>query len=183
MAQSSSLSSAALEAPNLSHRPEELVFLAKEILKARWRRNVIFGADAEIFGEPAWDILLDLYAQPEAHHISITSACIAARVPATTALRHIRKLQDIHLIQRHPDESDRRKNFLTLTPRGKGMVQAWLQMRLTETCNRSRRGDQPEPKIEYSQIYSQLSEGKVGVAIQVLTSLIEALSPPMPRLS
>lgn len=72
--------------------------------------------DAEIFGEPAWDILLDLY---EAHQIgrpiAVTSACIGAAVPPTTALRWINVLTERGHIQREEDPGDARRSFVKLT--------------------------------------------------------------------
>jgi hypothetical protein len=42
---------------------------------------------AGLFADPAWDMLLDLYAaEIEEQPVSVTSACIAAAAPATTAL-------------------------------------------------------------------------------------------------
>lgn len=84
--------------------------------RQRRRRNAIFADDADLFGEPAWDILLDLLtAQKDGRAISISSACIAADVPPTTALRQLSRLQLRGLIERQSDTLDRRRHYLRLT--------------------------------------------------------------------
>jgi DNA-binding MarR family transcriptional regulator len=80
------------------------------------RRNRTRHFDADLFGEPAWDLLLDLaLARIESRHISVTSACIASGVPATTALRYIGRLIDRGLVVREGDPSDRRRQWLSLS--------------------------------------------------------------------
>lgn len=75
--------------------------------------------DPTLFAEPAWDMLLELYA---AHigqrRISIKSLCIGAAVPTTTALRWFRALETRGLIERTPDNFDRRRVFVSLSPQG-----------------------------------------------------------------
>jgi DNA-binding MarR family transcriptional regulator len=97
-----------------SPKDRELATLAKEMISERSLRMKSFiGLE---FGEPVWDILLDLYVS---HHskrrISISSACIAANVPATTALRYISNLTNQGVIVRVPDASDARRVFITLS--------------------------------------------------------------------
>lgn len=58
----------------------------REIIKLRRLRDRFFQHD--LFAEPAWDILLDLKAASlEGQQVSVSSRCIAAAVPPTTALR------------------------------------------------------------------------------------------------
>lgn len=81
----------------------------------RRRRESEF--DADLFSDPAWDILLDLYLAARAQkRISVTSACIASAAPATTALRWIEVLANRGLIVRAPDPADRRRTFVDLAP-------------------------------------------------------------------
>jgi len=87
---------------------------ATQILALRRRRDSAF-CDA-IFGEPAWDILLDLFAaRLRGEPICITSACIAASVPQTTALRWVNVLCDRNYIWRQPDPKDARRSLLWLS--------------------------------------------------------------------
>lgn len=70
-----------------------------------------------LFGEPAWDLLLDLYIREKTgSRSSVTSACIGSRAPHTTALRHIEGLRQSGWIERIPDEADKRRFWLALTP-------------------------------------------------------------------
>lgn len=69
------------------------------------------------FGEPAWDILLDLaVAQFWRRETSVTSLCIAADVPPTTALRWINNMTRSGIIVRRPCERDGRRSFLAAAP-------------------------------------------------------------------
>src|SRR3546814_4705778 len=69
---------------------------AKEVrrmLRQRRMREQYFPAD--MFADPAWDMLLDLYAaRLDRQPVSVSSLCIAAAVPATTALRWIKTMTD-----------------------------------------------------------------------------------------
>lgn len=72
-----------------------------------------------LFADPAWDMLLDLFAATlEGMRVSVSSLCIAAAVPPTTALRWIATLAEAGLIERAPDPEDRRRAFLSLSARG-----------------------------------------------------------------
>lgn len=72
---------------------------------------------SSLFGEPAWDLLLDLYIREKSgSRSSVTSACIGSRAPHTTALRHIEALRRSGWIKRIPDEADKRRFWLALTP-------------------------------------------------------------------
>lgn len=84
-----------------------------------------------MFADPAWDILLDLYAaQLEHKSVTVSSACIAAAVPQTTALRWIERLTRYGLIERKHDPLDRRKAYLTLTNNGTQAMSACLKAAL-----------------------------------------------------
>lgn len=89
------------------------------------------------FPDGAWLILLDLYDQQGGPlKISISSACIAARVPLTTALRHIRRLLDDGWLIKISDLHDRRKHYLELSETAKLFMTRYLT-RIREP-NRSR---------------------------------------------
>jgi hypothetical protein len=67
-----------------------------------------------LFGEPAWDILLDLYAAAEANDLrSIKSACLSSQVPEATALRYIDLPAAHGRVERKPDRTDKRRKYLT----------------------------------------------------------------------
>ena len=87
--------------------------LIHHIIRQRRLRDHYF--EAELFADPAWDILLDLTAALAEHRrVSVTSLCIAAAVPATTALRWIQQMTDMGILLRQPDPVDKRRAFITL---------------------------------------------------------------------
>ena len=87
---------------------------ARRSLADRRARGRFF--NDRMFGEAAWDVMLDLYvAYHEQALISVYSLCIAAAVPETTALRHIKWLIEDGIIERFPDPNDGRRAFARLT--------------------------------------------------------------------
>ena len=90
--------------------------LVRRIIRQRQLRARFF--DGDLFGDPAWDMLLDLTAARAEHaRVSVTSLCIASGVPPTTALRWIGQMSESGLLERVEDETDRRRAFITLTDR------------------------------------------------------------------
>ena len=86
----------------------------RDVLRARRLRDRFFGDG--LFEDPAWDMLLDLFAaQLEGARVSVSSLCIAAAVAPTTALRWIGKLTAARLLVRAPDPEDGRRAFVALT--------------------------------------------------------------------
>lgn len=99
----------------------------RELYAARRARDTIFPDG--MFADPAWDILIDLYiATAEGRRISVSSACIAASVPATTALRHVWRLEDMQFLERQNDARDGRRVFLALTPAALIALQQWFHV-------------------------------------------------------
>jgi DNA-binding MarR family transcriptional regulator len=91
--------------------PERLV---SEILRFRKQRNRAFGHG--LFGEPAWDILLELYtAERTGRKLSVSGACYVSGVPLSTALRWISRLEREGWILRTDDPQDKRRSWLTLS--------------------------------------------------------------------
>lgn len=81
----------------------------------------------ELFGEPAWDMLLDLFAaQIERTKVAVSSLCIAAAVPPTTALRTIRSMTEQGLFARIADPADKRRVFIELTDTAAKAMQAYV---------------------------------------------------------
>ena len=88
--------------------------LVRRIIRQRQLRARFF--DGDLFADPAWDILLDLTAARAEHRrVSVTSLCIAAGVPPTTALRWITQMVETGLLVRIEDEIDRRRAFIALS--------------------------------------------------------------------
>jgi hypothetical protein len=98
----------------------------RAIIRARRLRDQYF--PAELFADPAWDILLDPFAaQLEKRSVAVSSLCIAAAVPATTALRWIKTLTDIGLLIRTADPQDGRRVYIELAPKTAEGVGACLK--------------------------------------------------------
>lgn len=86
----------------------------RSIIRQRRLRDEFFSG--EMFADPAWDMLLDLYAAKlERIRVSVSSLCIASAVPATTALRWIKTLTDTGVFDREADPHDGRRIFVTLS--------------------------------------------------------------------
>ena len=74
-------------------------------------------------------MLLDLmHARLNNKQISVSSLCIAARVPATTALRRIGDLVAAGLAARVKDVTDGRRVFIELTPDGITRMERYLEL-------------------------------------------------------
>jgi len=86
----------------------------RDIIKKRRLRERFF--DAELFADPAWDIMLDLKAASmEGQSVSVSSLCIAASVPPTTALRWITAMTENGMLVRRQDPDDARRVFVELS--------------------------------------------------------------------
>ncbi len=80
-----------------------------------------------LFADPAWDILLDLMgARLGRRSVSASSLCIAAAVPATTALRWIAHMTEQQLLVRRPDPRDGRRVFIALSEQAAGLMHNYL---------------------------------------------------------
>jgi hypothetical protein len=86
----------------------------RALIRARRLRASYFPGD--LFADPAWDMLLDLFAAGLEHRrVSVSSLCIAAAVPGTTALRWIGTMVEAKLFERQDDPADRRRAYISLT--------------------------------------------------------------------
>jgi DNA-binding MarR family transcriptional regulator len=98
---------------------------ARVVLRNRRLRSRYLPAD--LFADPAWDILLDLFAaDAEGQAVSVTSACVAAAVPVTTAQRWLRELERQGLVQRSQDSGDRRRVLVRISGTGRDAIAQWL---------------------------------------------------------
>lgn len=82
----------------------------------RSRRNREQNFPEILFGEPAWDMMLDLFINRlKGKRISVTSLCIASCVPSTTALRWLSILEHSNVVAKEPSKLDKRTTYLELT--------------------------------------------------------------------
>lgn len=98
--------------------------LVRQYLSAHAKRADALGAS--LFADPAWTMLLDLYAADvEGSHVSVSSACMASGAPQSTALLWLSKLQSQGLIERQGDPDDRRRTFVSIRPNASRAVERW----------------------------------------------------------
>lgn len=115
------VSAAPLQVP--SPRVESAVETARRAYDERKARARFVGND-DMFGEPAWDILLDLFInQANEEKVTVKIACVHADVPPTTTMRWLNVLEQNGLIQCDADPADPKQHLINLTPAGyEGML-------------------------------------------------------------
>jgi DNA-binding MarR family transcriptional regulator len=86
----------------------------RQVIRARRLRSRFFEED--LFADPAWDMLLDLLQAEIAQlRVPVSSLCIAAAVPATTALRWLKTMTEKGIFVRRADPHDGRRVFVELS--------------------------------------------------------------------
>ena len=124
----------------LLHRIEALARHARLLLDGRRLRGKFL--PVEIFGEPAWDMLLDLFCeQAKGKRTSVTSLCLASAAPGTTSLRYVGILTSYGILERTPSEVDGRVTYLRLSAAGLLRVAAILEASLGTTLASTLFGD------------------------------------------
>lgn len=104
---------------------EKLAAMASSLARMRSRRSRYFSAD--LFAEPSWDILLDLFvSQVRGTRVPTTSLCLAANAPQATALRHICLLEQHGLLSRFGAPEDKRLMLVQITAQGYGQMRKCL---------------------------------------------------------
>lgn len=103
------------------------VATAYRLYRERRARLQAFSQSFSIFGEPGWDILLEIYlADTIGRAMCVGTACLAADVAQTTGLRWLAKLEKIGLVLRQDDPTDGRRGLVMLTPRGRTEMERYL---------------------------------------------------------
>ncbi|WP_205481574.1 hypothetical protein [Sphingomonas arenae] len=109
--------------PDLSCEMQKTV---DDILAFRRERRKVFGA--ELFGEPAWDLLLSLYqAELQQCRVSKTKICNFSGVPGTTTLRWLCALQEKGWVEVTNDHLDGRRSWVALTKRASAAMRLLLE--------------------------------------------------------
>jgi CheY-like chemotaxis protein len=81
----------------------------------------------ELFSDPCWEMLLDLYdAQLDESEVTVSSLGAASGVPLTTALRRMEVLQKHGFIERVVDPDDRRRTIVRLSAPGLAAVEKFF---------------------------------------------------------
>lgn len=98
-----------------SNEPAFLLETVSWLIQTRRDRSIHLPAD--LFADPAWDILLNLFRSDLAHeHVPVPSACKAAAVPASTALRWLGTLEQRGLVMRQGNQGDQTRDLVALAP-------------------------------------------------------------------
>lgn len=98
---------------------------ARLIRSARDLRQEWF--DRNIFGEPAWEMLLTLYIiDGEQRRLSTRQVAILANLSLTTTLRWLDYLQAQDLVNRRPNPFDHRVVYTELSDKGRAAMDAYL---------------------------------------------------------
>ena len=83
--------------------------------------------NSQLFGEPAWDLLLALYCLPARGYIlRVTALSYAADLPETTGHRWQATLIKEGLIERGPVGVPPSKHSVRLTPKGRTLLENYL---------------------------------------------------------
>jgi hypothetical protein len=94
--------------------PDVPVEAVRTVIRARRLRGRYF--PESLFADPAWDMLLDLLQAEIAQlRVPVSSLCIAAAVPATTALRWLKSMTETGIFVRRADPHDGRRVFVELS--------------------------------------------------------------------
>jgi DNA-binding MarR family transcriptional regulator len=109
------MNSARADAPRVGAVPAVSAERVRAVIRARRLRSRYFAE--HLFADPAWDMMLDLLQAEIAQlRVPVSSLCIAAAVPATTALRWLKTLVHEGVFLRRADPHDGRRDFVELAP-------------------------------------------------------------------
>jgi DNA-binding MarR family transcriptional regulator len=108
--------------PDAPAVPAELV---ASFIRARRQRTRYFSED--LFSDPAWDMLLELFqSEILQRRVPVSSLCVAAEVPATTALRRLKLMVEGGLLMRRPDPVDLRRVYVELSPQTSAALRSYF---------------------------------------------------------
>jgi len=94
--------------------PLDLGSFARHLYDERRQRDEALGA--ELFADPMWDLMLELYASAaDGTRVSVSRACVASRAPSSSALRYIKEMTSKGLVVRDDCRSDARKVYVRLS--------------------------------------------------------------------
>ena len=110
---------------------EALIEAAWQEFERRGRRMELLPKD--MFGEPAWEMLLILYAEQHRTRLTIARLSDKLDLPPTTALRWLNYLEDKRLVVRAPHPTDQRCAILTLTSNAIEALDSYLSEAITRS--------------------------------------------------
>ena len=96
--------------------PDTALENARAAMRRRLLRLQLFGSP-ELFGDPGWEMLIDLFVhQCDGKELSISALCVTSSIPFSSALRLANKLCEAGILRRVPDPVDGRRTFIRLQP-------------------------------------------------------------------
>jgi predicted transcriptional regulator len=116
--------------PSLGFSDDKLATIATSMWSARLHRANHF--NPALFGEPAWDMLLDLFVHKvRGRRQGTTSLCMGANVPQSTGLRYVERLEREGLLHRYSPADDRRLSVVEMTPKGFRLMREYISNAVT----------------------------------------------------
>ena len=110
---------------NKASAPTGLLARCRLLREQRRRRSAHL--PAELFHEPAWDMLLTLYvARVERRTMYVKMLVLAADAPITTSQRWIEQLAKLNLVVRTEDPVDRRRVEVALSESAAVAIERYL---------------------------------------------------------
>lgn len=89
---------------------------AEATMRRRILRNQLLGASGH-FGEPAWDMLIDLFIhEAKGQPLSMSALCVTAGIPTSSAMKLIQRMCDDGILERSPDIADGRRSLVNIAP-------------------------------------------------------------------
>ena len=104
---------------------QTLLSRARIVLNGRRARKSFFRRD--LFGEPAWEIILALYVAEEmAGRLTISKLAEEVEAPLSTVIRWVKTLEEESLVVRVDHPTDRRTVFIRLLEKGRKALDTYL---------------------------------------------------------
>jgi hypothetical protein len=111
----------AQESGALVPTPIDLAAFARHLYNERRARDEVLGTD--LFADPMWDLMLDLYASAgEGEKVSVSNACAASGAPASSAIRYIKAMTKRGLLVRDDCPTDARRVYVRLSAHGRQVM-------------------------------------------------------------
>lgn len=110
--------------PGEAPTDENLREMAKSLLDQRRARRRFL--PAELFHEPAWDMLLALFVARHDYPMNIKALVATSDAPVTTSQRWVEHLYKLRLINRVIDPTDRRRVEISLNEAGQDAIVRYL---------------------------------------------------------
>lgn len=102
------------------------ILTIRRTLQARAQRGLYFSS--RLFSDPAWDILLQLYAAALMQRkLTVSRLTKRSGVPMTTAIRWLATLESEGLLTRQEDPLDGRQVYVSLSAKGLRGMQAYFE--------------------------------------------------------